>query len=315
MLSPNDEFADFELDEMRVASPIKITKFAGGYVRDAYRTGLEFQDTMGFNPYRFGLIGSSDSHTAIVPVNEYDYSGKLGTLDGSPEVRIRMNRNTMDFSASGLAGVWAEENTRESIYEALRRKETWATSGPRIVVRFFGGFDMSAVTPGAEDWIRAAYSNGVSMGGELKAANANGSPTFAVWAMKDPESGNLDRIQIVKGWSEDGKSQEKVYDAVWSPGRKKDSATGKVPAVGNTVNLKTAKYTNTIGAVQLMGLWTDPDFDPKQNAFYYLRVLEIPTPSWSLYDEVELGMPFPEDLHRTIQERAYTSPIWYDNKG
>lgn len=313
ILSPNDEFADFELVETRVASPIKITKFAGGYVRDAYRTGLEFQDTNGFNPYRFGLIGSSDSHTGIVPVNEYDYSGKLGTIDGSPEVRVRMARTTMNFSASGLAGVWAEENTRESIYEALRRKETWATTGPRIVVRFFGGFDMSGVTPGGEDWIRAAYSNGVSMGGELKAADATGAPTFAVWAIKDPESGHLDRIQIVKGWSEGGESQEKVYDVVWSAGRAKDPATGKLPAVGNTVDLKTAKYTNTIGAVELMGLWTDPDFDAKLNAFYYVRVLEIPTPRWNLYDEIELGMPFPPDLDRTIQERAFTSPIWYDH--
>ena len=313
ILSPNDEFADFELDEMRVASPIKITKFAGGYVRDAYRTGLEFQDTMGFNPYRFGLIGSSDSHTAIVPVNEYDYSGKLGNLDGSPDVRVNMSRTTMDFGASGLAGVWAEENTRESIYDALRRKETWGTSGPRITVRFFGGFDMKDVTPGGEDWVRAAYSNGVSMGGELKAADATGAPTFAVWAMKDPESGHLDRIQIVKGWSKDGKSQEKVYDVVWSGDRAKDPATGKLRAVGDTVDLKTATYTNTIGAVELMGLWTDPDFDADLNAFYYVRVLEIPTPRWNLYDEVELGKPFPSDLARTLQERAYTSPIWYDH--
>jgi len=313
ILSPNDEFAGFEIDGMRVASSIKITKFAGGYVRDAYRTGLEFQDTNGFNPYRFGLIGSSDSHTGIVPVNEYDYSGKLGTGDGSPEVRINMPRTRMDFGASGLAGVWAEENTRESIYDALRRKETWGTSGPRITVRFFGGFHMKDVTPGGEDWVRAGYSNGVSMGGELKAAAANGAPTFAVWAIKDPESAHLDRIQIVKGWSEGGTSQEKVYDVVWSDGRVKDPATGKLPAVGNTVDLKTATYTNTIGAVELMGLWTDPDFDADLNAFYYVRVLEIPTPRWNLYDEVELGKPFPSDLARTIQERAFTSPIWYDH--
>lgn len=313
MLSPNDEFADFEIDGMRVASPIKITKFAGGYVRDAYRTGLEFQDTMGFNPYRFGLIGSSDSHTGIVPTNEYDYSGKLGNGDGSPEVRLNMPRIRMDFGASGLAGVWAEENTRDSIYDALRRKETWGTSGPRISVRFFGGFDMKDVTPGGEGWVRAAYSKGVSMGGELKAATGNGAPTFAVWAIKDPESAHLDRIQIVKGWSEDGTSQEKVYDAVWSGVREKNPATGKLTAVENTVDLKTATYTNANGAVELMGLWTDPDFDADLNAFYYVRVLEIPTPRWNLYDEVELGKPFPTDLARTIQERAYTSPIWYDH--
>ena len=313
MLSPNDEFADFEIDPMRVASPIVVTKFAGGYVRDAYRTGLEFQDTEGFNPYRFGLIGASDSHTGIVPVNEDDYSGKVGNADGTPEARINMRRDLMDFGASGLAGVWAGENTRNSIYEAMRRKETWGTSGPRIKVRFFGGFDMSNVTPGEDDWVEAAYANSVSMGGELKAADANGAPTFAVWAIKDVESANLDRIQIVKGWSENGESQEQVYDAIWSNGRMKDPATGKLPAVGNTVDLKTATYTNSIGAVELMGLWTDPDFNAKQNAFYYVRVLEIPTPRWNLYDEVELGKPFPEDLDRVIQERAYTSPIWYDH--
>ncbi len=314
MLSPNDEFADFELLETMGTAGSKVTQFAGGYVRDAYRTGLEFQDTKGFNPYRFGLIGSSDSHTGIVPINENDYSGKLGAVDGSPEVRLKMRRTSMDFGASGLAGVWAEENTRESIYNALRRKETWGTTGPRIKVRFFGGFDMKDVTPGDKDWVEAAYANGVSMGGELKAPDANGTPTFAVWAIKDPESGNLDRIQIVKGWSENGESQEQVYDAVWSNDRVKDPATGKLPVVGNTVDLKTATYTNSIGVVELAGLWTDPDFNAKQNAFYYVRVLEIPTPRWNLYDEVELGKPFPEDLARVIQERAYTSPIWYDHR-
>jgi len=313
MLSPNDEFADFELVETLGSSGIKGTQFAGSYVRDAYRTGLEFQDKKGFNPYRFGLIGSSDSHTGIVPVNEYDYSGKIGAVDGSPEVRLKGRRDTKDFSASGLAGVWAEENTRDSIYEALRRKETWATTGPRIVVRFFGGFDMQDVTPGDEGWVEAAYANGVSMGGALKAPDSNGAPTFAVWAIKDSESGNLDRIQVVKGWSENGESQEKVYDAVWSNGRVKDPTTGKLPAVGNTVDLETATYANSIGTVELMGTWTDPDFNADQNAFYYVRVLEIPTPRWNLYDEVELGKPFPDDLAKTIQERAYTSPIWYDH--
>ena len=313
MLSPNDEFADFELVETLGSTNIKGTQHAGSYVRSAYRTGLEFQDTEGFNPYRFGLIGASDSHTAIVPVNEYDYSGKIGAVDGSPEVRLNMRRATKNFSASGLAGVWAEENTRESIYNALRRKETWATTGPRMKVRFFGGFDMKDVTPGDENWVETAYTNGVSMGGELKAADANGAPTFVVWAIKDSESGNLDRVQIVKGWSENGESHEQIYDAIWSNGRVIDPETGKLPAVGNTVDLKTATYTNSIGAVELMGTWTDPDFNAGQNAFYYVRVLEIPTPRWNLYDEVKLGKPFPEDLDRVIQERAYTSPIWYDH--
>jgi hypothetical protein len=245
-------------------------------------------------------------------VNEHDYSGKAGIRDGSPEVRLNMRRDLMDFGASGLAGVWAEENTRDSIYAALRRKETWATSGPRILVRFFGGFDMSDVTPGEDGWVGAAYASGVSMGGELKGSRSSDAPTFTVWALKDPESANLDRIQIVKGWAEGGESHEKVYDIVWSGDREIDAASGKLPAVGNTVNLHTATYTNSIGAVELKGVWTDPEFDANQNAFYYLRVLEIPTPRWNVYDEVALGKPFPEDLARTIQERAFSSPIWYD---
>ena len=315
LLSPNDEFADFELVQQRVASPQPITRFAGGYVRDAYRAGLEFQNTKGFNPYRFGLVGATDSHTGIVPVDEGNFSGKLGSPDGSPEMRMLQNFDTMDyryFSASGLAAVWAEENNRESIYDAFRRKETWATTGPRIQVRFFGGIDSDAVRPGEDGWVEAAYESGVSMGGALTAAKADAAPTFAVWAIKDVESANLDRIQIVKGWSSGGESNERVYDVVWSGNRAVDAATGKLPPVGNTVNLETLEYTNNIGAVELKGSWTDPDFDPAQNAFYYARVLEIPTPRWTLFDAKELRIPHPADLKETIQERAYTSPIWYD---
>jgi hypothetical protein len=317
MLSPNDEFADFELVEQRVASKIQITSFKGSYVRDAYRTGLEFQDKEGFNPYRFGLVAASDSHTGIVPVEEETYSGKVGVRDGSAKIRLQQESATMDlrkFSASGLAAVWAEENTRDSIYEAMRRKETWGTSGPRIKVRVFGGFNMKKVKPGQEGWVDEGYTNGVPMGGELKAADANGkAPTFAVWAIKDAESANLDRVQIVKGWSDKGTSHEKVYDVAWSGNRKKDSKTGKVPAVGDTINYETLKYTNTIGAVELTGKWTDPDFNAEQNAFYYVRAIEIPTPRWSAFDAQELGIPNPADLHKSIQERAYTSPIWYDH--
>ena len=316
-LSPNDEFADFEIVEQRVASNTQITKYAGGYVRDALRTGLEFQDSSGFNPYKFGLIAASDSHTCIVPVVENDYSGKVGSRDGSPIRRLQTPSITMDlrkFSASGLAGVWAEDNTRESIFDALARKETWGTSGPRITLRFFGGFDLQDVKPGSDGWVAAAYDRGVSMGGELKAANANGrAPMFAFWAMKDSESGNLDRVQIVKGWSAGGNSQEKVYDVKWSGDRQIDSATGKLPPVGNTINLQTLEYTNDIGSVELFGTWIDPDFSADQNAFYYLRAIEIPTPRWSMFDAKELGIPHPDDLHKFIQERAYSSPIWYDH--
>ena len=316
-LSPNDEFADFELVEQRVASNIAVTKFAGSYVRDAYRAGLEFQDKQKFNPYRFGLIAASDSHTCIVPVEEDSYSGKVGSRDGSPVRRLQTPSQTMDmrkFSASGLAGVWAEQNDRDSIFDAMRRKETWGTSGPRIIVRLFGGFDMGGIKPGEDGWVKAAYESGVSMGGELKAADGNGkAPTFAFWALKDSESANLDRIQIVKGWSVNGESQEKVYDVSWSGGRSIDPSTGKLPAVGNTVNMDTLEYTNSIGSVELSGTWTDPDFVAEQNAFYYLRAIEIPTPRWSMFDAKALGIPHPEDLHAVIQERAYTSPIWYDH--
>jgi hypothetical protein len=315
ILSPNDEFADFELVEQRVASKQRITSFAGSYVRDAYRAGLEFQDQNGFNPYRFGIIAASDSHTGIVPIEENNYSGKVGARDGSPQSRLLLPSATMDyrfFSASGLAGVWAEENDRENVYDAFRRKETWGTSGPRIQVRFFGGYDMDAVTPSEDGWVEQAYESGTSMGGALAASDS--APTFAFWAVKDPESAHLDRIQIVKGWSENGTSAEHVYDVAWSGDRKIDSGTGKLPAVGNTVNLDTLEYTNDIGAVELSGTWTDPNFNTNQNAFYYVRVLEIPTPRWNLFDAKELEIENPPDLKTTIQERAYTSPIWYDAK-
>jgi hypothetical protein len=313
LLSPNDEFADFELVQQRVASNTAITQFKGSYAREALKTGLEFQDRQEFNPYMFGLVAASDSHTGIVPVEENNYSGKVGFADGSPHHRLQRNTKTgMDlryFGASGLTGVWAEENTRESIYDALRRKETWGTSGPRIQVRFFAGFDMEDVTPGSDGWVAAATAAGTPMGGQLGGSDT--PPTFVVWAVKDVLGANLDRIQIVKGWSAGGNSHEKVYDIVWSGDREPDPKTGKLPAVGNTVDLQTLEYTNTIGAVELKGSWKDPSFDPKQNAFYYVRVLEIPTPRWSTFDAQALGIPHPPELPSTIQERAYTSPIWF----
>jgi hypothetical protein len=316
ILSPNDEFADFELVEQYVARNQPVTRMEGSYVRNAYRRGLEFQDDKGFNPYRFGLIGASDSHTGISPVVENDYSGKVGAADGSPQMRMQAEHNSMDlrfFSASGLAGVWAKENTRESIYDAMRRKETWATSGPRITVRFFASFDKDALQPGQDGWVDKAYKAGVPMGGSLKGSDKAVSPTFGIWAIKDAESASLDRIQIVKGWSENGKSHEKVYNIAWAGDRKADMTTGKIPAVANTVNLDTLAYDNSVGAVQLQGTWTDPAFNAKQNAFYYARVIEIPTPRWSTFDAKELGIEYPEGLDKTIQERAYTSPIWYDH--
>jgi hypothetical protein len=217
------------------------------------------------------------------------------------------------FSASGLTGVWASENTRDGVFDAMARKETWGTTGPRIRVRFFGGFDMEGINPGSDGWVDAAYAKGVSMGGALTTAKAGMAPTFAVWSMKDPESAHLDRIQIVKVWSQSGQSHEQVYDVVWSDNRKIDPKTGKLEAAGNTVNLDTLAYENSIGSVELQGTWTDPDFNRVHNATYYARVIEIPTPRWSMFDAKELGIDNPEKLPKTIQERAFTSPIFYDH--
>jgi len=317
ILSPNDEYADFELVEQLVGQSTPVTVFKGGYVRDALRTGLELQDTMGFNPYRFGVIGSTDTHTAISPVEENNYSGKVGVMDGTPQVRLLRPSPTMDlrrFSASGLAGVWAAENTREGIFEALERKETWATTGPRIQLRFFGGWDMSGVNLDDPSWVKSAYRAGVSMGGDLGARQSASAPTFVVYALKDSEGANLDRIQIVKGWSDSGVSQERIYEAALSGGRKPDPVSGRIPPVGNSIDPSTLEVRNTIGAAQLSAVWTDPDFDPAQNAFYYVRAIEIPTPRWSTYDARTLGIQPPADLPTTIQERAFSSPIWYTAK-
>ena len=315
-LSPNDEFADFELVEQWIASNKPLTLFKGGYARDAWRTGLEFQDKSNFNPYRFGLIGSSDSHTGMVAGKERSFE-RIST-DRSPETRMAtetvVGMDGRKFGGSGLAGVWAAENTRGSVYGALASKETWATTGPRIRLRMYGGWDLSDVDPTTKDWAGTAAASGVPMGGELNSSDANGAPTFVVWALKDVEGANLDRVQIIKGWSQNGTSHERVYDVALSGDRTVDPDTGKAAPVGNSVNLETLEYTNDIGATQLSAIWTDPEFDASRNAFYYARVLEIPIPRWSTYDAKELGISVPKDLPATIQERAFGSPIWYDVK-
>jgi hypothetical protein len=317
-LSPADEFANFELVEQWIATNRPLTLFKGGYVRDAWRTGLEFQDKSSFNPYRFGLIGSSDSHTGMVAGKEKNFE-RIST-DRTPATRMATETVVaMDgrkFGGSGLAAVWATDNTRDGIFSALERKETWATTGPRIQLRFFGGWKMTGIDPSSDGWVNAAYSAGVSMGGELKSSDAGREktrpPTFVVWALKDVESANLDRVQIIKGWSVDAVSYEKIYDVAFSGDRTVDPSTNDAPAVGNTVNPETLEYTNDIGATHLNAVWTDPDFDAAHNAFYYVRAIEIPTPRWSTYDAKALGIDVPEDLPLTIQERAFSSPIWYD---
>jgi hypothetical protein len=321
LLSPNDEFADYGTWDKNNLGPHAKTAdmIPREYAREALKQGLLLEDRLGTNPYKFGVVGSTDSHTSLATAEEENFFGKLGHAEPNPErIHEPLNKFTDEISwlgweslASGYAGVWATENTREAIWGAMARKEVYGTTGPRMTVRFFGGWDFEAADannrlPGA-----IGYTKGVPMGGDLRAAPAGKAPTFLVAALKDPYSGNLDRVQIVKGWVDGaGQTQEQVYDVVWS-GDRRPGADGKLPAVGNTVDVENATWTNTIGAPELITVWEDPHFDPTQRAFYYARVLEIPTPHWSAYDALRFDVELPADAPRSHQERAYTSPIWY----
>ncbi len=315
-LSPNDEFANYEVFVWQLLGAKGAPREHGSYVRQAYRDGLAMEQALGFNPYRFGLVSGSDGHSGGVPYRQKNFHGVHGTADDTPEKRLRgralLGLNNLWVTPAGLSAVWAEENTREAIFAAMKRKETYSTSGVRIPVRFFGGWALEAALLKQKDWVKAAYAKGVPMGGDLPAPAAK-APSFVVSAVKDPDSANLDRIQIVKGWSKSGQSFEKIYDVVWAGQRKPDPATGKVPPIGSTVNLAAGTYTNTIGAVELKTVWSDPDFDPSLDAFYYARVLEIPTPRWSTIQAAKLGIVPPSGAGFTsaIQERAWSSPIWY----
>jgi hypothetical protein len=313
-LSPNDEFANFEIMNFLIGVPNSSSKLNGSYIREAYQNGLAMQVKRGYNPYKMGVVGASDSHNTVVAYSQDANFGSHGFTDGSAKARLEEKVESgmaiMKTGVSGLGGVWAESNTRESIFDAMVRKEVFGTSGVRIKVRLFGGWDYKEKIFDQKDWVKSGYKHGVPMGGELPAKKGK-EPTFIVWATKDPDDANLDRIQIVKGWTKDGQIFEKVYDVAWSGDRKLDPATGKVPAVGSTVDLKTATYTNSIGAVELKRVWKDPAFDPSLHAFYYVRVLQIPTPRWSTYDAVKEGAPLPKSVDATVQERAWTSPIWY----
>ncbi|NWG45218.1 MAG: DUF3604 domain-containing protein [Alphaproteobacteria bacterium] len=309
-LSLTDEFADFEIIEQRFGSQLPVTNFAGGYVRDALRTGVTFQESDGFNPYKFGLVGATDTHNGLPQIDEARFHGNHGASDATAERRANAGR-LRKYGASGLTGIWAAENSREALFDALARKETYATTGPRITVRLFAGWNLDGLEPGVGGWVSDAYARGVPMGGSLKARAGDG-PVFLVSAAKDPEGANLDRIQIVKVWSKRGASGEDIFDVALSDGRMADPKTGAVPPVGNTVDLVTGRYTNSIGAVQLGAVWKDPAYDPAAQAAYYVRVLEIPTPRWTTLDAIELGLPTPADVPSTIQERAYTSPIWIE---
>ena len=318
LLSNLDEFANFEIAGLVSSGEDSgLDTIKGSYARDALRLGLELSHSESFNPYRFGVIGSSDSHNASSPTDESNYHGKLPMMDGSAGLRtdeatlLPAGLNPVSrWGSGGLAAVWAQENTRASIYDALQRKETFATSGPRISVRFFGGWDFDSSLLDAANAIERAYTIGVPMGGQINGAPGGKSPNFLVMAMKDPEGANLDRVQIIKAWVDaSGASHEKVFDVAAADERTLDTATGKLPAVGNTVDTKTATYSNSIGDETLATLWTDPDFDPALEALYYARVIEIPTPRWSTFDAIKLGR---EPMDPTsIQERAITSAIWY----
>ncbi|MBW2243869.1 MAG: DUF3604 domain-containing protein [Deltaproteobacteria bacterium] len=325
-LSPNDEFADYEnwdIGNLDVSEAKTNDMLAGEYGREALKRGLTIETKLGTNPYQFGLIGSTDSHTSLATTQENNFFGKHA---GAEPKADRMTHPFMETDqgtimgwqqvASGLAGVWATENTREALFDAMERKEVYATTGSRMMVRFFGGWEYAPQDVNSREPVFAGYDKGVPMGGTLRAKPAGASaPTFMVWALRDPIGANLDRVQIIKGWlGKDGETHEKVYDVVWS-GDRKPGADGKLPPVGNTVDVKTANWTNTIGASELGTVWSDPDFDPAQKAFYYSRVLEIPKPRWSTYEAFRLGVPIPEGAPVSTQDRAYTSPIWYAPEG
>jgi Protein of unknown function (DUF3604) len=322
-LSPNDEFADFELWDKgnldgSVAKKREMLEFE--YVRSALKNGLKLEQDLGTNPYKFGLVGSSDAHTGLSAMEEENFFGKTTPQEPSPHRMTstffdnpQTGVKVMDWeqAASGYAGVWATENTREALFDAMQRKEVYATTGPRMLVRFFGGWDFEARDALNRLPAQIGYTKGVPMGGDRSNAPAGKAPTFLVAALKDPIGANLDRYQIIKGWlAKDGKLQERVYDVAWSGDRKPD-ATGKLPLVGSSVDLPNATWTNTIGAPELIAVWKDPDFDPSQPAFYYGRVIEIPTPRWTAYDAKRFGVQPLPGTRMTITERAYTSPIWY----
>ncbi len=320
-LSLNDEFADYgtwDKGNLDLSTLKKQEMLAGEYAREALKNGLVLEEKFGVNPYKFGMIGATDSHTSLATAEEDNFFGKSVSVEPSPTrishpfIKSELAAIEGDeLVAAGYQGIWAAENTREALFDAMMRKETYATTGPRMIVRFFGGWDYN------DDDLRSrapafrGYEKGVPMGGDLTMAPDGKSPTFMVYALRDPIGANLDRIQIVKGWLDDrGNTHEQVYDVAWS-GDRSPGADGKLPPVGNTVDVEAANWTNTIGASELATVWTDPDFDAEQRAFYYARVLEIPTPRWVLYDKVRLGAEIPDRAELIHQERAYTSPIWY----
>lgn len=326
-LSPNDEFAGFgnegwDFGNLTLQEKTTDDMQAGNYAREALKRGLAIEARTGVNPYKFGMIGSTDSHTALATADEDVFFGKhSGNEPNATRSITPQNLGTRDgrfgwhYLAGGYAAVWATANTREAIFDAMMRREVYATTGPRMQVRFFGGWDFASADLNG-DWVKEGYARGVPMGGDLQ-ASPKGAPVFIISALKDPEGANLDRVQIVKGWTDkNGRTREKIYNVVWSDMEKRPmAANGKLPDVGDTVNLAKASYSNSIGAPQLQSVWQDPEFNPDLKAFYYARVLEIPTPRWVLFDALRFGTKLTTNVKLKDQERAYTSPIWYNPKG
>jgi len=322
-LSPDDEFADFEnLDKGNINGTVAKTRdmLPKEYVRSALQEGLRQEKNLGVNPFKFGMIGSSDNHTALPTTREENNFSKASFVEPAPErashplvqgAKPELSIMVYDVGASGLAAVWARENTRESIWDAMSRKETYATTGTRLLVRVFGGWDFDPEEIHRPDFAREGYARGVPMGGDLTGPPGGKVPGLMIRALRDPDGANLDRIQVIKGWLDGGEVRERVYDVAVSDGRTIDADGRCRTPVGSTVDVADASYTNTIGDPMLAAFWQDPDFDPDQSAFYYIRVLEIPTPRWTAYDAKFFGIEMPKEAKMQLQDRAYTSPIWY----
>jgi hypothetical protein len=324
-LSTDDEFADFEQWDKADVPAMNAKKpemLQWEYAREALKNGLALEAKLGLNPFKFGMIGSTDSHTALATSREDNNFGKMEKVKPSdhraeiPVIRSpvdpKLSSMGSETGAAGLAAVWARENTRKAIFDAMKRKEVYATTGSRITVRVFSGWNFKADEVERHDFARAGYARGVPMGGDLTKAPKGKTPTFMIRALRDPDNANLDRVQIIKGWVDNkGKTHERIYDVAVSDGRKIGPDGRCKTPVGSTVNIADASYTNTIGDPLLTAYWVDPDFDPKQRAFYYVRVIEIPKPRWTAYDAKFFNIKMPDDVAMTVQDRAYTSPIWY----
>jgi hypothetical protein len=321
-LSPNDEFADYGTWDFgdSFGNPKEDWMLQYEYARSTLKNGLRLQDKLGVNPFKAGMIGSTDNHVSMTTTREENYFGKLPSEDPSPDrykgvfVKNAATGEVLVYDwqlvASGLVAVWARENTREEIFDAMARKEVYASTGTRLTVRIFGGWDFQSDDVQRPDFAAQGYARGVPMGGDLSSAPDGKAPTLMIRALRDPDGANLDRVQVIKGWFDGRETHERIYDIACSDGRAiVDRRCER--EVGSTVDVADASYTNSIGEVMLMTHWTDPDFDPSQSAFYYVRVIEIPTPRWTAYDAKRFGITMPDEVPMTVQDRAYTSPIWY----